>query len=460
MSYHVGRHCSMFLTLLMIGTCCHGLRAVEPGKISRHYLNNFKTEQREPGVVLAQTTVVPPTLAPGTDPAPAGMMIAELLALAEMNNPTLKLLKQRITAAKGQWIQAGVKANPVLAYEAEEIGDGGKAGKHGFVVEQEITTNGKRKWDRSIAAWEHDETRRRWELQCYSIRNDVRSRAYEVLAAQKTVEIRSRLAEIGTKSVQAAVELGKAGEVSKIDLLQIRAKANESQAALKAAKSAEQIVWKKLVCMVGMPELSPTTIADSLEAVDVTLDREAAWAMLVECGPQFRIAEAKVRQAQAELARQQAETVPDISVSGGVYYDYGERQTLASFGVGVPLRVFDKNRGNIMKARADLIAAHRELDRLKLALYEEFSEIYATLESSREQAEIYRNQILPDVQESLELSLNGYRQGEYNYMDVLSAQQLYLETQTQYIEVLKNRAVMGVFLEGYLAKGGLETDLE
>lgn len=389
----------------------------------------------------------------------ASISISDLQQLASLHNPTLKILRQQINAAHGDVVQAGLKPNPTLAYESEEIGDGGKAGKHGLVLEQEIVTGGKRKLDRATASWEKEQARRRCELQCYAIQNDVRARSYELLAAQRIVAINRKLMDIAQQSVRAAEDLGRAGEVSRIDLLQIRAKANETQASLVGAVSEESLAWKKLAVMVGMKDLEPHLITDSLE-YSCPISREAAWQTILQCSPQLAVLQAKIQQAQCSLARERAERVPDINIGGGVHYDYGEHQTLGSFSVSVPLRIYDRNQGNIQKAHAELVITCRELDRKKLELYETFSDRYASLDSAQQQIRLYKERIIPDVQEALELSLQGYRNGEYGYMDVLNAQQLFLESQTQYIQALKEYALSCVYLDGFLAKGGLGENSE
>lgn len=384
----------------------------------------------------------------------SSISVSDLQQLATQHNPTLKILRQQIRAAHGEFVQAGLKPNPTLAYESEEIGDGGKAGKHGFVLEQELITGGKRKLDRAAASWETEQTRRRCELQCHAIQNDVRARAYELLAAQRIVEINRKLTDIARQSVSAAENLGRAGEVSRIDLLQIRAKANEAQASLVAAVNEESLAWKKLAVMVGMKDLEPHFITDSLEC-PCPINRDAAWQTVLQCSPQLAVLQAKIQQAQCNLARERAERMPDITVGGGIAYDYGERQTLGSFSVAVPLQIYDRNKGNIQKAHAELAAAHQELNRKKLELYENFSDRYASLNSAQQQIRLYKERIIPDVQEALELSLQGYKNGEYGYMDVLSAQQLFLESQTQYIQALKEHALCCAYLDGFLAEGGL-----
>ncbi len=430
---------------------------------SRHYIDAdvhrpAETAPLPPTVSLEQAkTVQVSVLMPlKIDDWTETISIAELQALAETHNPTLRIIKHQIGAAQGAQYQAGRKPNPTLAYEAEEIGDGGKAGKHGVVIEQEIQTGGKRKLERSIAAWETDARRKELRLRFASIQNDVKARAYELLAAQQIAEIQATLADIGRKSMAAADELVKAGETSRIDLLQIRAKARESEAALKKARIDEELAWKKVATMIGQRELPKSRIVDSLEVDGFYEDRETAWQVLESQSPKLAMARSRIQQARTALARERAGQVPDIAVSGGIHYDFAEKQTLGSIGVGVPLQIFDRNEGNIRKAQGELAAACGELNRLTTVLYEEFCEFFSTLEATRGQVDLYREHILPDVREALELSLKGYRQGEYGYMDVLSAQQAFLESQTQYVELLKNRALATVYLDGFLATGGLD----
>ncbi len=390
------------------------------------------------------------------NPVESSISIAELQAIAEQCNPTLRLLRGKLGAAKGDWVQAGLKPNPTVGYSAEEIGDAGTAGKQGIVVEQEITTGGKRKLDRSVAGWEVNAAKHRLNMQYQAIQNDVRARAYELLAAQKTVRIDQTLEELSRRSALIAEKLGLAGEVSKIDLLQIRAKANEAAAALKTAKNDELLAWKRLSTMIGRPDMPPQAVSDRLEAVHPEIDADAAWCTLQGRSPQLAIAQAEIQRCRAALARQHAGKKPDITVSGGLHYDFAEKQTLGNVGVGVPLQIFDRNQGNIMKAQAELAAAQREWERQSLVLYEQFMEIYTTIQSRHEQVVQYREKILPDVRTALNLSMKGYEQREYSYMDVLNAQRLYLEAETQYVKALKEYAIACVYLDGCLAVGGLE----
>ena len=50
----------------------------------------------------------------------------------------------------------------------------------------------------------------------------------------------------------------------------------------------------------------------------------------------------------------------------------------------------------------------------------------------------FRDKILPKAEESLKLITRGYKEGEFDYIDLLDAQRTWAETRISYIESLKN----------------------
>ncbi|OOP57805.1 MAG: hypothetical protein AYP45_01345 [Candidatus Brocadia carolinensis] len=50
----------------------------------------------------------------------------------------------------------------------------------------------------------------------------------------------------------------------------------------------------------------------------------------------------------------------------------------------------------------------------------------------------FRDKILPKAEESLKLITRGYREGEFDYIDLLDAQRTWAETRISYIESLKS----------------------
>ena len=121
----------------------------------------------------------------------------------------------------------------------------------------------------------------------------------------------------------------------------------------------------------------------------------------------------------------------------------------------LPLPIFNRNQGNIYKARAELTAAENEVQRLQLALQERLATAFQRFSSARHDAEKYSTQILPNAKATLDLVQSGYRQGEYDYLTLLTAQRTFFQVNLAYLESLLKCRSSGAAIEGFLLSGGL-----
>jgi cobalt-zinc-cadmium efflux system outer membrane protein len=95
-------------------------------------------------------------------------------------------------------------------------------------------------------------------------------------------------------------------------------------------------------------------------------------------------------------------------------------------------------------------AARVELDlRRRLAL--EF-QLYA---DARIQAETYATEILPKAKETISLVQRGYELGELGYLEFLTAQRTYSQTNLAYLNALSDLWTSWSQLEGLLLSGSL-----
>ena len=120
--------------------------------------------------------------------------------------------------------------------------------------------------------------------------------------------------------------------------------------------------------------------------------------------PQLAYAYSGVERARGAIARAYAERTPNIETGAAIRYNDDSNDTTFSLQVGVPLMLFNRNQGNIMKANAELAAAEREVERIELALQEGLANVFREYEIAREQVEHYQRDILPYARQSLELS--------------------------------------------------------
>jgi outer membrane protein, heavy metal efflux system len=143
-------------------------------------------------------------------------------------------------------------------------------------------------------------------------------------------------------------------------------------------------------------------------------------------------------------------------LQAGVQYDNATRDAIAGVQVGIPLPIFNRNQGNICKAQAELTAAERDVERVQLALQQRLALVFEQYATALRQVEKYHDDILPNAQESLKLVSTGYRQGEFSYLVLLTAQRTYFQTNLAYLDALRDLRTACVAIEGYLLGDNLQ----
>ena len=77
-------------------------------------------------------------------------------------------------------------------------------------------------------------------------------------------------------------------------------------------------------------------------------------------------------------------------------------------------------------------------------------------QNARCQVEKYAAQILPNAQTSLDLVAAGYRQGHFNYVTLLTAQQTFFQVNLAYVESIRDLRAATVAIEGNLLSDSLQ----
>jgi cobalt-zinc-cadmium efflux system outer membrane protein len=360
-----------------------------------------------------------------------------------------------IRAAEGGYVQESLHPNPTIGYLADEIGNDGSEGLQGAFFGQEIITSGKRRLGMAVAGHEVEQARHGWEMQQRRVLNDVRAGYYEVLLAQRMIDVNQQLVHTGDEGLQVTQQLLDAMEVSRADMLQARIEAESARLKLREAETRQQAAWRRLAAVLGRPDMDPAPLAGEVDQNLPDLNWDDTLARLLAQSPELAKARAGVERAKCELARQCAERVPNFEVGGAVKYDTGSQFAVADVEVGVPLPLFNRNQGNIVRAQAELVAAENEVRRAELELRDRLAAAFEQYTNARRQVQTYTETLLPNARESLDLVTQGYRAGEFGYLTLLTAQRTYFDASLSYLVSLKELWTRSVDLEGMLLSGGL-----
>jgi cobalt-zinc-cadmium efflux system outer membrane protein len=385
-----------------------------------------------------------------------GFGLLDLEQLALQNNPTLAQARARVQAARGRQQQAGLYPNPVIGYSGGEIGNEGRAGQQGGYVGQELVTAGKLRLSRQVAGQEVVRLQQEVAVQQFRVLTDVRSTFYDVLVAQRTVELTTQLVQLAEEGIKAAEALLKAQEGSRVDLLQARVEANTTRILFENAQKRHQGAWRRLATIVGMPDMTVQQLAGDAEQIEPPLKWEVALSRVLSESPELAAAAAAVETARCATQRARVEWIPNVDVQAGVQHDNASGDNIAGVQFAIPLPVYNRNQGNIAAANAQLVAAHRNVDRVRLGLQNRLAEVFQRYATYRQQVEKYRGAVLPDAKETLDLVAHGYKQGEFSYLNLLTAQRTYFQSNLAYLESLLQLRQAHAEIEGLLLSNSFE----
>jgi cobalt-zinc-cadmium efflux system outer membrane protein len=384
------------------------------------------------------------------------LTLDEAQGIALANHPALGRAGAQIQAARGQWLQAGLGPNPQIGYLASEIGNDGRAGQQGGLVSKEFVTGGKLELARQVASRDVALAEQRLAAQRLRVLNDVRVAFFDVLISQRRLQVAQNLSKIGEQVIKTAEALRKAKEASTADVLRAQIEAEAARIELSRAQFQLDAAWRSLSALMGVPSMPMPALAGDAEPPSCEYDWQASLQRLLSESPEMAAAVLRVERARWALSRAQAEPIPNVTLEGSVQHDSATRDTFAGVQASIPIPLFNRNQGNILAAQSELRAAERDVDRVALGLQQRLAIVFSQHAAAQREASGYKEGILDRAKTTYELVDRGYRQGEFNFTDVLTAQRTYFQAHLTYLNALREVRAAEAKIEGLLLTGSLE----
>ena len=417
---------------------------------------------------VQQVQHVEPVPTPEPEPLPEGQLkpavvgaltLADLEQMAIASNPSVARAAALVQEARGNWVQVGLPFNPSVGYEGQQIGSGGRAEQDGVFVGQEFVRGGKLGLNRQVAAqlW----ARREQELaaQQQRVLTDVRIAYYQVLIAERQEILTNELRNIGAESLKVADALLKGKEVGRADVVQAQLELGNAQILAQNAKNRYAAAWRNLATVIGNSNWPPQPLAGDVDESRPEHDWESSRQRLLSMSPEIAAAMTDIERARWALERAYVEKTPNVTVQGLVNWrdeGIGGRPD-GALTVGVPLPLWNRNQGGVIQAQGQVAAAERALDQLELSLENRLAPVFERYASALNQVNTYRSQLLPAAQQSLDLVRRLYQAGETPYLNLLTAQRSYSQTNVNYLESLRELRTADAEIEGLLLRNSLES---
>lgn len=381
---------------------------------------------------------VEPQALPGPEGQPYSL--ASFQQIAAQHSPNLKQAVSDVEAARGNLIQAKAYPNPTVGFEADPSNDGSTPGVQGFFVDQTIKTGGKLKLQAAAAQKDLENA----ELALRKARNDlatqVRQEYYALLIAKETVRVNGALARFTEDIYRYQADLLSAGTVAAYEPAALRAQAYTSRLALKQSISTYLYQWKQLTATVGLRQLPLSAVSGRVDAAIPYYDYDAVLGHVLRNHTDVLTARNTIEKNRYSLKLAQVSPVPDIDVRAAVLKEFAlpPQQFVPSVQIGVPIPVWDHNKGNIIASEAALMRASEEPHRVETVLMNNLANAYTNYKNNLDALEYYRGFILPD-QIRVFRGIHDGRQGgdpKVAFADLVTAQQTLVTNVQSYLTIL------------------------
>lgn len=367
-----------------------------------------------------------PLLTPREGPLPATLTLQQALEEAAARSPAIIAARARVEATEARIRQAGFRENPELSVEVENfLGTGELSGFRGtettVALNQRLDLGGRRRTRMAAALAELAAEQLRLGIARADLVQSVREQFARAVTARERLRIASENEERARELARVAGILVQEGREPPLRAIRARSAAAQAGAELEAARAEEKASRGTLTALFGVTQ-PPENVAGSLTDLQPTT-------IAPEQSLEVRLAAAERVRAEAEVGQEVAAARLDPAVGLGVRHIRETGDVALVGGVSMPLRIFDRNQGNIAAARANVRAAEANLASVTASARIRAQNAIINVEAAQARVEALERAAVPEAAEALRLAELSYREGRATLLELLDAQDAYRSAQ-------------------------------
>jgi cobalt-zinc-cadmium efflux system outer membrane protein len=369
-----------------------------------------------------------PLALPRPTPGRPAMTLGQLQDLALQYNPTLIQARAGVTSFLGDAIQAGTHPNPMFGYESDTVGSSLTRDYQGLYFSQLVKTANKLGLARQVANVDVMNAQLMVRKTRLDVLSQVKAAYFAVLVAEENVIVSDALVRFMHEVFRVQRSRAKGPDVAGFEPAQLRGLANLAKTQLVLAQNSYIAAWKTLVTKLGLPLMPPTALRGRADMLVPAITYEAALRRMLSIHPDILIGRNMASKARYALKLEQVKPIPDVFVYGTFQKDFtnpGAHTTSYNTQLGVPVPIWDRNRGNILSAQGDLGQAQQQLRRAQMDLTAQLANTFAQYETNRYQLQMYAQHVLPDFARAFRSVYERHNSepGQVGFEDVVLVQQ-------------------------------------
>lgn len=353
-------------------------------------------------------------------------------------NHDIRLARLAVDGAQAGILQADVRPNPTLSYNAASynprfgLGGGNPFDKRvDQIVRLDQTFERGDKRALRIALAEKQLAGRRLDLQ--EQRREtlqmVRNAYIDLLLAEKRIEVLAETQRAYESSLDAAGKRVRGGDLAAADLARLKVEVLRARTDGDAATSDRLHAQTALAVLLDLPD-DPRSLSTDGEWSGVIASHPAGLTGDIEQRPDVASAKLAVAAAATSIDLARSQRVRDITIGVQVerYPGFGGTGNTIGVGASIPLFIGNDYRGDIAHAASDRDVAEETAAKVRAAALADAANARADLETAERKVRTYREGLLDAAQSAARSADFAFDRGALGVMDLMDARRTLLST--------------------------------
>jgi len=268
---------------------------------------------------------------------------------------------------------------------------------------------------------------------------NLKSSYYKLSLVEEQIRLNQETLSLLDHSERVTRALSQSGQATSPDVLRVQSDVDRIRTGLADLEDSRQSLLANFKAALGLtPEQPDPPVPAQFEMAGQNFAPDDLWRAAWENNPQLKAMAADVRTAEVGIAVAYKDRTPDFNA--GLQAEVYEPPFFwPQAGMTLPIWR-DKLAAEVAQAKANELAAESRLTSAQIDLAVSFAEKAFTYRETSRDLALVEDQLVPKVQQTIELIRAGYRAGTSDYSSLTDAERMLLTLKLEAAEARTQRA--------------------
>lgn len=372
------------------------------------------------------------------------LTLEEVERIALLRNPEIEVAVRRVAIVEAHVPAAGALDDPIAMYRGwgvplQQPWNFNDA-QNMFSVTETLPGPGKRGLRASVAQSDVAESKAELQQTRLEVRVRVHKAFDDMLLADDELRVHQQHVSIARQAIEAARIKYAVGKVPQQDILKAQVALTQlAEHMIRFDRDAE-LARVRLNTLLGRDPAAPLNVYGEYAVLAPLPDEQALEALALHSRPDLLAAREAAERSHKEYALAKKTYVPDFTVSGGYMLmpptSKMRNNYMVEGSMNLPWLNHRKHDAEIAESAARATEQDVELAALRNAAFGQVQEALVQAEAAQKFALLYRDQLQPQAEATLQSSVIAYENDKTNFLDLLDSQMTVIDIDLAWVQAV------------------------